>query len=266
MTTSNPRTGLGWSGRLLIGLTLILVGAAASTWALARYDRAAQLLGVTPAPMPVPAARSTPIHAVPSSPAAQAAPAPSDQRALEERLARLENAQRQTMGSAGRADALLVAFAARRAIDRGVALGYLEPMLLERFGATHPRAIATIVTGSHQPVSLGALVGEYETLGPQLRAGGPDESFWNSFRQELGELVEIRRADRPSMKPDARYQRAVDRLRAGEVDAALAETMRLPGAVRAEPWIGKARRYVAVQRALDEIESAALLSGSASRS
>ena len=37
-------------------------------------------------------------------------------------------------GSAGRADAMLVAFAARRAIDRGVALGYLEPLLVQRFG------------------------------------------------------------------------------------------------------------------------------------
>ncbi len=266
MTTSNPRTGPGWSGRLLIALTLILVGAVASTWALARYDRAAQLLGVAPAPVPVPAARSTPIHAVPTAAVSPVAPAPTDLSAFEARLARLENVSRQAAGSVGRADALLVAFAARRAIDRGVALGYLEPLLLERFGPSHPRAVATIVTGSHQPVSLSSLIGEYETLGPQLRAGGPNDSFWSSFRQELGELVEIRRADRPSMKPDARYQRAVDRLRSGEVDAALAETMRLPGATRAQPWIGKARRYVAVQRALDEIESAALLSGNAPRS
>ena len=266
MTTSNTRTGLGWSGRLLVALTLILVGAAATAWALARYDRAAQLLGVAPAPVALPAARSTPLHVVPNTPTAQNASAPSDLRAVEERLARLENAQRQTLGSAGRADALLVAFSARRAIDRGVALGYLEPLLLDRFGTSHPRAVATIITGSHQPVSLGLLIAEYETLGPALRAGGPNESFWSNFRQELGELVEIRRADRPSMKPDARFQRAVDRLRAGEVDAALAETMRLPGATRAQPWIGRARRYVAVQRALDEIESAALLSGSASRS
>jgi hypothetical protein len=35
--------------------------------------------------------------------------------------------------------------------------------------------------------------------------------------------------------------------------------MRLPGAGRAEQWIRQARQYVAVQRALDEIESGALL-------
>ena len=35
--------------------------------------------------------------------------------------------------------------------------------------------------------------------------------------------------------------------------------MRLPGAARAGDWIGKARRYIAAHRALDEVESAALL-------
>jgi hypothetical protein len=37
--------------------------------------------------------------------------------------------------------------------------------------------------------------------------------------------------------------------------------MRLPGASRAGDWTSKARRYVAAHRALDEIESAALLGG-----
>jgi hypothetical protein len=39
----------------------------------------------------------------------------------------------------------------------------------------------------------------------------------------------------------------------------LVETMRMPGAANAQEWIARARRYVAVHRALDEIESAALL-------
>jgi len=56
----------------------------------------------------------------------------------------------------------------------------------------------------------------------------------------------------------------VRRLHSGDVDQALAETMRLPGAARAADWISRARRYVAAQRALDELESAALLSRRAS--
>ena len=38
---------MGWAARLLIGLVLIIVGAAAAVWALARYDKVAQFLGVT---------------------------------------------------------------------------------------------------------------------------------------------------------------------------------------------------------------------------
>ena len=52
---------------------------------------------------------------------------------------------------------------------------------------------------------------------------------------------------------------ALLKLSAGEVDQALAQTMRLPGAANAGPWVSRARRYIAVHRALDEIESAALL-------
>ena len=46
MTVTNPRTSLSWSARLLIGLVLIIAGAAAATWALARYAPAAEFLGV----------------------------------------------------------------------------------------------------------------------------------------------------------------------------------------------------------------------------
>jgi hypothetical protein len=74
-------------------------------------------------------------------------------------------------------------------------------------------------------------------------------------------MVEIHRAERPAANPEARYNRALQRLSSGEVDQALAETMRLPGAANAAEWVGKARRYIAAHRALDEIESAALLGG-----
>jgi hypothetical protein len=180
---------------------------------------------------------------------------------LEARLSRVENATEKAEGSAGRADALVVAFAARRAIDRGVALGYLENLLVDRFGSQHQRAVGTIIAASHQPVRLNDLVAQYETLGPELRRGSPQDSWWTNLQRELGELIEVHSADRPSPSADARYQRAMQRLSAGDVDQALAETMRLPGAARASDWTQKARRYVAAHRALDEIESAALLGG-----
>jgi hypothetical protein len=256
-----PRHGPSWSSRLLIAVTLILVGAAGAAWALARYDQAARVLGVAPAAPPGRIVALKPADAEDADAETEAPAATAQLATLEARLARVENATQRVEGSAGRADALLVAFAARRAIDRGVALGYLETLLVDRFGSAHPRAVATIVTGSHSPVSLAELTQDYEQLGPELRKGGPDEGLWSGFKREFSSLIEIRHAARPSVRPEARYARALDLVRRGEVDAALAETMRLPGAGRATAWTTKARRYVAVQRALDEVESAALLAG-----
>jgi hypothetical protein len=130
---------------------------------------------------------------------------------------------------------------------------------MDRFGAQHQQAVATIITSSRQPVRLNDLIAEYENLGPDLRRGGPQDSWWTNLRRELGSLIEVHPAKRPAMNPDARYNRAQQRLTSGDVDQALAETMRLPGAANAQDWVGKARRYVAAHRALDEIESAALL-------
>jgi hypothetical protein len=130
---------------------------------------------------------------------------------------------------------------------------------MDRFGAQHRAAVATVITASHQPVRLEDLITQYDSLGPELRRGGPQDSWWTNFRRELGTLVEVHSADRPGTNPEAQYQRARQRLAAGDVDQALAETMRLPGASRAGDWVGKARRYIAAHRALDEVESAALM-------
>jgi len=263
MSTGTSRTGMSWSARLLIAIVLIVAGAAAATWGLANYQSAARLLGVAPTQARV---DPEPQHLVGADPQPADATAPLSSRgdeprilALEARLAQVENATQRAAGSAGRADALVVAFAARRAIDRGVALGYLENALVDRFGAQHQAAVATIVTGSHEPVRLTDLVAEYQTLGPDLRRGGPQDSWWTNFQRELGSLVEVHRADKPSASADARYNQALQRLSSGEVDQALAQTMRLPGAANAGPWVAKARRYILIHRALDEIESAALL-------
>lgn len=264
MRTAGTRSGLGWGARILIALVLILVGAAAATWGLARSDEAARLLGVAPpaADRPVAVVRAAPSegHDIVQEGSAAAQPAAEARIAeLEERLARVENASQRAAGSAGRADSLLIAVAARRAIDRGVALGFLERLLVDRFGTSHQRAVATIVTGAREPIMLNGLIADYEALGPQLRRGGPSESWWGGLKRELGSIVTVHRASRPATRPDVRFERALRRLQAGDVDQALAETMRMPGASGASGWIEDARRYIAVHRALDEIEAAALM-------
>lgn len=259
MTASHPRQTPSWSARFAWGLLLLIAGAALATWGLSRWEAGARFFGVAPRqplqvvrqppPPPVQVAVSEPLAAADAARIA----------GIESRLVAIESQAQAAAGSAGRADAMLVAFAARRAIDRGVALGYLEPLLVQRFGAAHQAAVATIVTASRDPVRLDSLVAEYEALGPALRGGGPEEGWWDAFRRELGTIVSVHRADMPSPQPQARVDRALARLTSGEVDAALAETMRLPGATNADKWIVRARRYIAAHRALDEIESAALL-------
>lgn len=261
------RSGMGWTARLLIALALVLAGAAAATWGLARSDSAARLLGVAPAvpvqqqpdPTIAPAVQVVPLPTTPT-PALDARIAE-----LQARVERVEAETQQTQGSAGRADALLVAVAARRGIDRGVRLGYLEPLLVSRFGRSHRRAVATIVTASRSPVRLSDLIARYQDLKPQLLGPPPNEGAWTGIKRGFSSLVSVRRSDRPSSQPEARYQRALSHMMSGEVDAALAETMRLPGASRASEWIMDARRYVAVHRALDEIETAALIGDPAAR-
>lgn len=261
MSSAPPRRSRSWTAVLAWVLLLLVTGAALATWGLSRWDSAARFLGVAPPPPPPVAFRTVPQSLGPR-PAAPADAASAARIAeLEGRLRIVENATRRTAGAAGRADALLVAFASRRAIDRGVPLGYLETLLADRFGAQNPRAVAAIITSSRDPVTLDRLIADYERLGPALRRGAPDESLWQGFRRELGSLVAVRRASSPSGKPQARYERALEQLQNGQVDAALAETMRLPGAARAEEWVTGARRYVVAHRALDEVESSALLAG-----
>ncbi|MEO6198524.1 MAG: hypothetical protein ABIO68_01105 [Sphingomicrobium sp.] len=260
MNTTANRTRLSWSARLLIGLLLLLGGAAAMAWALANYPPMARVLGIATPPAP----QAQRIVALPG-PAPIAAPTPARTERqianVEKRVARAENLSEHAAGSAGRADALVVAFAARRAIDRGVALGYLENLLVQRFGQRHRAAVATVITAARKPLRLSDLTAQYEALGPMLRRGGPKEGWWSSISRELGSLVEVHSAERPSTDLDTRYQRAFQHLSMGNADLALAETMRMPGAANAQAWIAQARRYVATQRALDEIESAALLGG-----
>jgi hypothetical protein len=259
MSSAPTRRSRSWTAALAWILLLLIAGAALATWGLSKSDAAARFLGVAPEPAPPVALRAVP-QAVAAAPAADAASI-AKVAELEVRLRLVENAARRTAGAAGRADALLVAFASRRAIDRGVPLGFLETLLADRFGEQNPRAVAAIITASRDPVTLDELIADYEALGPALRRGAPDENLWQSFRRELGSLVAVRRAQTPSGKPQARYERAVAELRSGRVDSALAETMRLPGAPRAAEWVAKARRYVVAHRALDEVESSALLTG-----
>lgn len=179
---------------------------------------------------------------------------------LEGKVADIETQAKEATGDASRAEGLLVAFAARRALDQGVGLGYIEGLLRERFGATQPQAVGTILTAARVPVTLADLQNGLDAIAPVLAAGGtPNESWWQSFRNELAGMVVVRRAGEPSTLPADRVTRAQRMLEAGQVDGALAEIARLTDHHAADKWIVAARRYLVGRAALDQIETAALL-------
>ncbi|MEE1877104.1 hypothetical protein [Altererythrobacter litoralis] len=183
-----------------------------------------------------------------------------DQRlaAAEQRLARLDLQAQAAAGNAARAEGLLIAFATRRAVERGAELGYLADQLRLRFGDSWPNAVRTIITFSRDPITLDVLLARLDGLAPKLRENAGIHS-WSDLRRELGQLFIVRRESTPSPQPERRLERARQFLESGRVDAAIAEVQNLPGADKAEAWIADAQRYSAAMDALETIETAAVL-------
>lgn len=183
-----------------------------------------------------------------------------DQRlaAAEQRLARLDLQTQAASGNAARAEGLLIAFASRRALERGAELGYLADQLRLRFGDAMPNAVRTVIATSRNPITLDQLIARLEGLSPRLTE--PSEMpLLERIGVELSQLFVIRRETAPSPQPERRLERARLFLESGRVEAAIAEVSNMPGAERAEGWVRDAQRYADAQQALDLIETAAVL-------
>ena len=133
---------------LIIAGVAFVAGLLAMGYLLTNWGTAAQFLKRPAAILsPQPEAR-------PAPPPAQAGPV-ADQptlgariEAIDARIARMEARASAASGNASRAEALLIAVAARRALDSGGQLGYIEALLSDRFGRTQPRAVATIISAA----------------------------------------------------------------------------------------------------------------------
>jgi hypothetical protein len=250
-----------------------LLGLGVMGYLLAHWKAGAEFLGVAPQSPTEQSASPQAQQAQPAQPVVQYAPPPANPAApgtpteqdfarrialLEQRFGQIDTSSRVAVGSADRTEALVAAIAARRAIDRGVALGFLERMLQLRF-ANQPRAVGAIIAAAREPVTLAQLESELDTLGDQLMGAPPNQSWWGAFRDELGGLIVVRRAETPSAEPSQRLERAKRWLQAGEVASAVAEVQRMPGRDYAADWVMRARRYALAHQALDLIETAALL-------
>jgi hypothetical protein len=178
--------------------------------------------------------------------------------AAEQRRARLDLQAQAAAGNTARAEGLLIAFATRRALEKGAELGYLADQLRLRFGDAMPNAVDTIIRTSRNPITLDQLIARLEGLSPKLAEPSSQNGFAR-FGEELSQLFVVRRESAPSPQPQRRLDRARLFLESGRTDSAIAEVRNLPGAENAEGWLRDAERYATLQRSLDLIETAAVL-------
>ncbi len=190
-----------------------------------------------------------------------------DQRvaAMEQRLTRLDLQAQAAAGNAARAEGMLIAFAARRSLERGQPLGILEDQLQLRFGDGRPNAVATIISASEDPVTLDQLLVRLDGLAPELTDIPADESIMRRLAHELSQLFSVRTDDTPSPVAERRLERARAALEAGRTGVAITEVRAMPNAAAATDWLEDAERYRAAQAALEALETAAVLDTSALR-
>lgn len=179
--------------------------------------------------------------------------------AMEQRLTRLDLQSQAAAGNAARAEGLLIAFAARRAIERGAPLGYLADQLRLRFGEARPTAVQTVIDASQAPVTLDRLVARLDGLAPELDDAPAGEGLFTRLGRELSSLFVVRREGTPSPVAAQRIDRARLFLESGRIEPAVAEVRALPNAAAAAEWIADAERYAAAQHALETLETAAVL-------
>lgn len=252
---------------LLLALIAFVLGGAGTVWLASRgYLADLGLVEEKATPVMAAPAASLPPAAATNAPASAEDSALKEISAVETRLAMIENRlsridlqSNAASGNAARAEALLVAFATRRMIDRGEPLRFLADQLKLRFANAQPRAVSTIIAFARNPVTADQLAARLEALSPELTATSPDTRLFDRAVKDISNLFTIRREPSEVISPKAAVERARVMLRAGRIEEALAQVQRLPGAAAADKWIVDARRYAEVQNALDLIETAAML-------
>lgn len=278
LSTQQTRGG-AFRATIAVVIMVLLIAAAVAgyLWWRPGFGGAQKVVGETPAleesvtltdlePTPEPSPSASESEAVAVQEAAEAVERVEEQQggldqrlaAAEQRLARLDLQAQAAAGNAARAEGLLIAFATRRAIERGAELGFLADQLRLRFGDALPNAVRTIISMSRDPVTMDQLIARLEGLEPELRRTDDEPSF-ERLQRELSQLFVIRRETSPSPQPVRRMERARLFLESGRYEAAIEEVQNMPGAPAAERWVSDMRRYAAAQRALDLIETAAVL-------
>lgn len=264
---SPRRSGIGGRGIAALVAGCLLAGAAGAAWLGwhnglidVRMDSSGlPQLVTSPTTEPAPGPSAAETAAAQAQIGAQIDSTAAKIAMLEQRLAELNQQAIAASGNATHAESLLLAFAARRALERGQPLGWIEAQLRARFGTTQGAAVDRVIAAGAAPVTLAQLGEQFELLAPELVGGKADEGTFDWLGRQLSDLFVIRHDDSPSPAPESRLQRTRAYLAGGKIEAAAAEVEKMPGHDAAQDWLVRARDYMATQRALDQLEAAALM-------
>jgi len=249
--------GIGLTGWLVWNGDLDMVKSAR------RAAPAPERIAAAPPALPAPEPAETPEPAAtPSGEALDYAALGSVETRLalmEDRISRLDREADATSGSAARADGLLVAFAARRLTERGERLGAVEDQLRLRFANSQPRAVDTVIAFARNPVTLDQLGTRLDAIAPQLLSRESSATGWDRVKREFAGLFKVRRDTGAVRSPEDRLDRARLLLMAGRVDRTIEAVEALPNATVAASWVASAKRYAEAQRALDLLETSAMI-------
>ena len=242
-------------GLMIFAVVSFAVGTLVMTWAVSRWTPVRDWLITQQPATGIQQSKPAPLQT-----REKADLTPADVEELETRLAKIDARADNALQDASRAETLLIIIATRRAVERGLPLGYLETALQQHFASTQPKAVAQLVTNARQPVSLDQLQDDLDIIAPELVVPAASDGSWlNRITSSLDDLVVIRRADQPSEMPALKLDRARRALSHDRVDLAMKEVSGLPGAKKAQAWQAKARRYSMVRAALDTLEAASLV-------
>lgn len=192
--------------------------------------------------------------------AAPANPALSEARVavLEARLAAIDRQANAEAATTARAEALFTAFAARRAIEAGRPLGFIEGLLRQRFGAAQPGAVNAVIDNSRTPVTMDALASGLATINETLSVAALHPSLWDRMSNGFDNFLTLHREGPSPPPPSSLLPPAEAALREGRADVAIALIQQLTPTPATQRWLAAARRYQAVREALDAVDTAAL--------
>lgn len=250
-------------GLVIFALVCFAVGIAVMGWLLSEWTPARKMLfGETEVAAPaLPEAPTEAVAAAPTDPTDTTDLPPSTEAhmaKIEEKLAIIDQQADSASTDAARAERMMIAFAARRALERGTPLGYLEGALMRQFGASDPSAVSVVVKAGRMPVTLEQLEEGLDAARSDLITPSGKTGWFGSLWRDVGNIAVIKQEGEDRLSPDQRFDRAKRALERDRVEIAIREVQAMPGSGRAKNWLEKANRYVQTRKALDRLEAITL--------